>query len=165
MYLLRICKGLLVASIALFFTLVVFNNTTDYESNFEYVRHVLSMDDTFKNNAAMWRAWRYPAVHHLFYMGIILWEAICAVACTAGAYCLLKAADAAAPVFVRAKIMATVGITLSLLLWLVAFLTIGGEWFLMWQSQTWNGQAAAFRMFAIEALVLIFLWQKEEIES
>jgi predicted small integral membrane protein len=46
---------------------------------------------------------------------------------------------------------------MGMLLWLVAFLSIGGEWFLMWQSATWNGEEAAFRMFAVTALVLLYL--------
>jgi predicted small integral membrane protein len=41
--------------------------------------------------------------------------------------------------------------------WLVAFLVVGGEWFLMWQSKNWNGQDAAFRMFAIIGIALLFL--------
>ena len=32
----------------------------------------------------------------------------------------------------------------------------------MWQSPTWNGQAAAFRMFAVMALILIFLAQRDD---
>jgi predicted small integral membrane protein len=39
----------------------------------------------------------------------------------------------------------------------VAFLGVGGEWFLMWQSQTWNGQAAAFRMFTVTGVVLVLV--------
>jgi predicted small integral membrane protein len=27
----------------------------------------------------------------------------------------------------------------------------------MWQSKTWNGQEAAFRMFAVEGIVLVVL--------
>jgi predicted small integral membrane protein len=42
-------------------------------------------------------------------------------------------------------------------MWLLAFLSVGAEWFLMWQSKTWNGQEAAFRMFTIIVLILIFL--------
>jgi predicted small integral membrane protein len=41
--------------------------------------------------------------------------------------------------------------------WLVAFLSVGGEWFLMWQSKIWNGQDAAFRMFACIGIILILL--------
>jgi predicted small integral membrane protein len=46
-------------------------------------------------------------------------------------------------------------------MWLVAFLDVGGEWFLMWQSQVWNGQEAAFRMFAVVGIVLLILLQPE----
>jgi predicted small integral membrane protein len=46
---------------------------------------------------------------------------------------------------------------MGLLLWLVAFLSVGGEWFLMWQSATWNGQEAAFRMFCVLGLVLLYM--------
>jgi hypothetical protein len=41
----RVCKVLLLAAMAFFFTLVVFNNTTDFDSNYQFVRHgVLSRD-------------------------------------------------------------------------------------------------------------------------
>jgi predicted small integral membrane protein len=48
-----------------------------------------------------------------------------------------------------------------MLMWLVAFLDVGAEWFLMWQSRTWNGQEAAFRMFAVVGLVLLILLQPD----
>jgi len=59
--------------------------------------------------------------------------------------------------FVKMKNVAIAGLTLSLLMWLVAFLSVGGEWFLMWQSPTWNGQGAAFRMFTVIGIVLLFV--------
>jgi predicted small integral membrane protein len=52
-------------------------------------------------------------------------------------------------------------LTISSLLWLVAFLSVGAEWFLMWQSHTWNGQEAAFRNFAVVGLVLLILLQPD----
>lgn len=48
-----------------------------------------------------------------------------------------------------------------MLMWLVAFLTVGAEWFLMWQSHIWNGQEAAFRMFTVVGIILLFLMQPE----
>ncbi|MGA9999009.1 MAG: DUF2165 family protein [Candidatus Acidiferrales bacterium] len=54
-----------------------------------------------------------------------------------------------------------IALTTSLLMWLVAFLDVGGEWFLMWQSQIWNGQEEAFRMFAIVGVVLLVVVQRE----
>jgi predicted small integral membrane protein len=50
MVLIRCSKILLVASVALFTTLVVFNNITDYGSNYAFVEHVLRMDTVFPNN-------------------------------------------------------------------------------------------------------------------
>jgi predicted small integral membrane protein len=46
--------------------------------------------------------------------------------------------------FMRAGTLAVVGLTVGLLLYMVGFVTIGGEWFAMWQSATWNGQQKAF---------------------
>ncbi len=56
----RSCKMLLLAAMAFFFTLVVFNNLTDFDSNYQFVRHVLMMDSTFPGNHGMWRAIRAP---------------------------------------------------------------------------------------------------------
>jgi predicted small integral membrane protein len=63
--------------------------------------------------------------------------------------------------FNQSKRVAIAALTSALLMWLVAFLSIGGEWFLMWQSKTWNGQEAAFRMFTVVGIVLLLLTQPE----
>ena len=43
----------------------------------------------------------------------------------------------------------------------LAFLDVGGGWFLMWQSKMWNGQEEAFRMFTIVGVVLLIVVQRE----
>ncbi len=53
-------------------------------------------------------------------------------------------------------------VTKAILQWFAAFLTVGGEWFLMWQSKSWNGQDAAARMFLVLGVVLIFVAMKDE---
>jgi predicted small integral membrane protein len=40
-------------------------------------------------------------------------------------------------------------------------MAIGGEWFLMWQSETWNGQEAAFRFYVTILLVLLYVIQPD----
>ena len=42
----RWAKILFLAVIALFFTLVAFTNITDFDTNYQFVRHVLAMDTT-----------------------------------------------------------------------------------------------------------------------
>ena len=70
----RAAKLLLLAGVGLFYTLVVFNNLTDFDSNYQFVRHVLSMDSTFPGNHGMGRAVLSPGMHLAFYIGIIAWE-------------------------------------------------------------------------------------------
>ncbi len=153
----RMCKMLLLAAMGFFFTLVVFNNTTDFDSNYQFVRHVLMMDSTSPGNRGMWRAISAPWVHIAFYLGIIGWEIVNAVLCWWGAVALLKTLRGTAAEFSAAKSVGVVALTSGMLQWFVAFLCVGAEWFLMWQSKTWNGQEAAFRMFAVEGIVLVVL--------
>jgi predicted small integral membrane protein len=157
----RVCKALLLAAMGFFFLLVVFNNITDFDSNYQFVRHVLMMDSTFPGNRGMWRAISSPAIHLLFYGSIIAWEVVNVVLCWWGAFALLRARNKSDEEFLRAKNVGVVALTSGMLQWFVAFLCVGAEWFLMWQSKTWNGQEAAFRMFAIEGIVLVVLLSKE----
>jgi predicted small integral membrane protein len=157
----RAAKLLLLAGIALYTTLVVFNNLTDFDSNYQFVRHVLSMDSTFPNNHGLWRALPQPALHLAFYIGVIAWEFATTVLLLWGSVRLFKALRLSAKEFNAAKGIAIMALTLSMLLWLVAFLSIGAEWFLMWQSKTWNGQEAAFRVFVIVGVVLLILLQPD----
>jgi predicted small integral membrane protein len=157
----RAAKVLLVAGVAIFYTLVVFNNLTDFDSNYQFVRHVLMMDTTFPANHGMWRAIGSPRVHVLFYVGIIAWEAANAILLWWAVVRMLRAFGVGAREFNRAKGMGVMALTLSMTMWLVAFLSVGAEWFLMWQSKDWNGQEAAFRMFAVVGLVLLIVLQAD----
>jgi predicted small integral membrane protein len=159
---LRVAKTALVFGVALYTTLIVFNNLMDYDSNYEFVRHVLMMDSTFPNNHSMWRAINSPAWHKAFYWAIIAWEATSAALCWWGATRSAISLKMNAAQFERAKNIGIAGLTLNLMIWLVAFLAVGGEWFLMWQSKTWNGQMAAFRMFTLSGIVLLLLLQPED---
>ena len=158
----RLAKAAIVAASAFFLVLVVFNNVTDYGSNFGFVHHVLSMDTTFPGNKGMWRALTPEWIHHAFYASIILWEATSCVLIGLGAWRLFKARGDSLAAWQKAKQLATIGLTLSLLQWYIAFIAVGGEWFLMWQSKIWNGQDAAFRMFTVMGISLIFLNLRDE---
>jgi len=162
---LRLAKTLLVVAVAFFYTLVVFNNLTDYGSNYAFVHHVLLMDSTFPGNHGMWRAIHPLWMHAAFYDSIICWETVTMLLLWAGSVKLLRAVSRPGMEFQKAKTLAVGGLTVSLLMWFVAFLSVGGEWFLMWQSHTWNGQEAAFRMFLVVGVVLLLLAMPEGIEA
>jgi len=157
----RSAKMLLLAGIALYYTLVVFNNLTDFGANYEFIRHVSSMDSTFPGNHAMWRALTSPGMQFAMYWLIIGWEFMTAILVWWALANLIRVLRKDASAFNSGKRVAVAALTLSLLMWLVAFLDVGGEWFLMWQSRTWNGQEEAFRMFVIVGFVLLLLLQPD----
>ena len=158
---LRIVRLLLVFGVALLYTLVVFNNLTDYGSNYEFVRHVMMMDTTFPGNRGMWRAIHSPFLHTAFYVSIIAWETVTTLLCGWGAVRMTRALHGTPAEFHKSKQVAITGLALGLLQWLVAFLAFGAEWFLMWQSKEWNGQEAALRMFTVLGIVLLLVAQSE----
>src|ERR1700734_1641177 len=75
----RTPKILLLAATAFFFTLVAFNNLTDFDSNYQFVRHVLMMDSTFPGNHGLWRAIRAPWIHLPFFFIILSWGVLHAI--------------------------------------------------------------------------------------
>ena len=158
---LRLSKISLIFAVALFYSFVVFNNLTDYNSNYQFIRHVLMMDSTFPGNRGMWRALNSPAWQTTFYLTIIFWEVVTMVLCWWGGLRLARALRGPSANFHRAKDASIAALTLSLLMWFVAFLSVGAEWFLMWQSKMWNGQEAAFRMFTVVGLILLLLTQPD----
>jgi len=153
----RLSKTALTASIAFFATLVAFGNITDYGSNFEFVRHVLLMDTIFPNATIHYRAISNPTLHHAAYILIIAAETLTAILCWIGTFAMLGRLGADGRSFNRSKKWAIGGLAFGFLVWQVAFLSIGGEWFGMWMSQTWNGIESAFRFFITIICVLIFV--------
>jgi predicted small integral membrane protein len=153
----RAAKAALVAAIALFASLVAFGNLTDYNTNFAFVQHVLSMDTIFSFSTIKYRAITDPALQRAAYAVIIAVEAVTALLCWIGAVMLVRRLRADAGTFNRAKTFAVLGLTLGFLLWQVGFMSIGGEWFGMWQSQQWNGVPSAYRFVLVIGVVLILV--------
>ena len=89
MILVRLCKIALVGSVAFFFSLVAYGNIADYDANWQFEQHVLSMDTTFPNSSLRARAITDPALQTGGYWLIIATEALVAVLLWAGALCLL----------------------------------------------------------------------------
>ncbi len=157
----RLVKVAMVASCALFALLVAFGNLVDYGSNYEFVRHTLSMDTTFPGNALTGRAITSPTLWTLGYWLIIAAEAATGLILAFGSLRLALAVRGPAALFNAAKPAVALGVGLGFLLWFTGFAVIGGEWFAMWQSKEWNGVPSAFRFDVILLLVLIFVMQPD----
>ena len=158
----RASQILLIAGIGCLALVIAFNNVVDYQSNFLFVQHVMSMDTVFPDNAVKYRAITEPLLHTLAYTFIILWEFVIAILCLLGALQLLKHVKSDALIFNKAKSLSILGLSAGFALWFFGFMVVGGEWFCMWQSPTWNGQESAFRFAVCILLVLIYIVQNDE---
>jgi predicted small integral membrane protein len=162
MFAIRLVKTAMVASIALFALLVAFDNVADYPTNYEFVRHTLSMDTTSSGSALRDRAITNPAIWTAGYWLIIAVEALTGGVLAVAAIRLLVALRAPAARFNAVKRLVVVGAGLGFLLWFTGFMVVGGEWFAMWQSKSWNGQEAAFRFYVTLLLVVLFVNQPDD---
>ena len=153
----RYAKIVMSLALAAFCLVVAFDNLTDYGTNYLFVQHVLSMDTTFPGNALMYRSITNPVLWQLAYALIIAAEGITGILFLAGGIRLIQVRNAPAPVFNQAKSLVIAACTLAFLVWFFGFMVVAGEWFAMWQSQTWNGQEAAFRFYMAVLGVLIFV--------
>lgn len=157
----RYAKIVMCLSLAAFAFLVTFGNVTDYGSNYAFVQHVLSMDTTFPGNALMYRAISSPTLWTAAYWLIIAGEGLTCLLFLVASFRLWQARRATAQHFHAAKAAAVVAATVGFLVWFLGFMVIGGEWFAMWQSSTWNGQESAFRFYVTILAVLIFVMQSD----
>ena len=161
-YSIRLCKSLCVASVALLGLLVAFGNTTDYGSNFAFVQHVLSMDTTFPGNKSMYRAIDSNVLHHIAYIFIILMEYIAGILCLIGFIAMIRNLKGGGRDFNHSKLFAVYGLNVAIAIWFFGFQVIGGEWFGMWMSKTWNGLSSSFRLVTFVLLSLVFIVTKDE---
>lgn len=146
---------ILTAIVAAYMSLVAFGNITDFDSNQAFVHHVLEMDTTFNDPDVMWRAVENDTLQNIGYIGVIAWETLAAVVLIWATVKLIKAARQGT--WRPAKRLASCGLLMVLFLFGFGFITMGGEYFSMWQSSDWNGLDAALRNYLLAAVPLILL--------
>lgn len=157
----HLAKVGLSAALGLFALLVAADNVLDFDTNFAFIRHVLSMDTTFPGGRLRDRAIHGEAWWRAGYMLIIVGEAVTGVLFLIGSVRLFQKLRAPGRAFEDAKAWAILGAASGFAVWFVGFMLIGGEWFQMWQSTTWNGQEAAFRIYMTMLAVLIYIGQPD----
>ncbi len=130
----RLSKICLVIIIAANLTIAALNNLFDYNANYLFVKNVLNMSTAFPDNSLMYRAVTSPFLWNVIYIMIIIWEFAIAIFCWFGIIKLFKTLKSTGEDFEKSKTYATIGLTLCILLFGFVFITVAGEWFLMWQS-------------------------------
>ena len=137
--------------------IIAFSNLTDYSTNFEFVKHVLSMDSIFENSTVKYRSITNNTIHHLSYLFIIMLEITMAYFFITSAVQMYLQMKNSKEQFNLSKKNAYIGVSLGILLWFIGFTVIGGEWFSMWQSNDWNGLEEANRIVSFFMLTYLAL--------
>jgi predicted small integral membrane protein len=158
----RLIKILFGCCISMYMLLVCFNDITDYGSNLQFVRMVAGMDDVFSNAHTGWRAVQSNWLVHLMYLGIIAFEVLVAAFAIVGTYRMIRNLRSDATSFNVAKKAICIALGLGVILWFGLFIAIGGEWFLMWQSEAWNGQQTAFFLTICFLLFLVYISRHDD---
>jgi predicted small integral membrane protein len=154
--------AVLVGLNGLYVLLVAFGNITDYSANQAFVQHVLAMDTTNFGGPqgtgldprVMWRAVTEPGLQNAAYLGVIVWEAAAAAVLIAAVVLWVRERDSTRP---KARVVSTAGLLMILVLFFGGFIVVGGEWFQMWRSTTWNGLDPAFRNSALALISLVLV--------
>lgn len=147
-------KIFIVFMFATFAFFVFIGNLMDFDSNYEFVKHVLSMDTTFPGNKLMWRSINNPTIWLLAYWFLIILEGVIALFGYISVVKMIQAVNKDLNQFSKAKSFGYYMFGLAILLWYGGFAVIGSEWFAMWQSDKWNGKQTAMD---ITTVVLGFL--------
>jgi len=105
----RLSKIAAVLALAACAFLATVSNITDHSSNFEFVKHGLSMDTSFEGNAAMYRAITNPALRAAGCWSIIAGEAVTGLMPLIGGWRMIRHHHATAEDFDRAKGLAIAG--------------------------------------------------------
>lgn len=157
----RFFKGLLLMSAALLLTSVFAGNIFLYDINFEYVQHIMSMDDTFHHPSLMLRAINNPLYYHIAYILIIVLEGLASIFLWLGVYHVFKNLAQTSMNFKKAKYWGMIGLLFSILIYSFVFFGIAGEWFASWQSTKWNAKSASLPFIFIFGIIYLILSQDE----
>ncbi len=151
----RRLKIFMIGGLAVLCGFIVAGNIHDPGSNLLFVQHVFSMDTIIPVSAMADHAIPIPLLWRIAFWLIVIGEGLTAALFALGTVELVRARKFKSRDFHQAKRFVFAGAACGFLVWFIGFLAVGGEWFAMWQSQVWNGQQPAFRIFASILLVLI----------
>ncbi|WP_305810543.1 DUF2165 family protein [Photobacterium leiognathi] len=153
----KISKASISLMVGFFCLLVCYNNIIDYNTNYQFLEHVLRMDAMqpwFQGEHLKSRAITNDILVHIGYWGIIAGELVAGFFCTFGSLVMLK--NIRKDKFEFGQSLYLIGGTVALFVWFLGFATIGAEWFQMWASK-WNGQMKAYAFISFIVMTMVYV--------
>ncbi|WP_392553393.1 DUF2165 domain-containing protein [Orbus wheelerorum] len=158
----HLSKAAIAFSVGFFCLLVGYDNIIDFNTNYQFVHSVLSMDKMesfFSGNPTLEaRSIDNSNVYLVGYWLIIVGEIITGLVCMFGSIYMFASINKKR--FVNGQVIYLVGATFAVLLWYFGFGVIGGEYFSMWANQM-NGQMKAYTFATFILITAIYVYMPE----
>ncbi len=153
----RLSQVILVALLGIYGIMICLNNILAPRANFIFVEKIMGMEDVFPHNPQAWRGVSHPAIQWGGFCLIAIAELLTGLFCLTGSYQMFRSRYLSEDLYDRAKKWARLGITLGILLWFGGFVIVGGEWFLSWQSENFDGVELGMRngTFYLGVLIVV----------
>lgn len=139
---------------ALYFLLVAFDNLSNPGSNWEFVKGVLAGDGTPPDDGFEWRGIHATWFAVLAYVLIIAGETVAGVLLAFGGVRGLLHLRRPGR-WEREQRAVFAGGVVGLLVFFLGFLVIGGNWFVMYLNDKWNGMQPAFQNTVVVLFTLV----------
>lgn len=156
----RVGQIAMVLALGLFMILAATNNVLTLGDNKfsanSSVAFAVGMQETGQHPKLMWRSIDSPAIIGIAVAVIILTETVAGVLCLWGCYGMWSARKADVAGYAASKTRAMQGLTVIAVFYMLAFQTIAGEWFMIWQTPA-PTMHAAFMLVVMSMLVLFWV--------
>jgi predicted small integral membrane protein len=156
----RVVASLVVLMAAAYFLIVAFDNisnpTNPTGSNWPFVEGVLSGDGTPPGNGFEWRFIDASWFQVMAYIGIIAGETLAAIGLIVGGILGLRRSGAR-DAWELGQRWTLLGALFGLLVFFLGFITVGGNWFVMYENAKWNGLEPAFQNTVTTLLAVLMV--------
>ena len=154
----RLVASLVVLMTAAYYYLVAFDNITNPQSNWAFIQGVLSGDGVNEAAGAGFE-WHYidnETFQLVGYITVIACETLTGILLLIGGFTgLFRTRDDVA--WAAAQKWTYFGGFLGLGVFFFGFLTVGGNWFIMYLNEKWNGMEPAFQNSVMTITMLILV--------
>lgn len=147
---------MLITTMAVFFSISVINNLTDFDNTMTFIQHTLSMDTTKQNPKFMWRAIESSTLQQSALILIITIQALVASLLWLSIIKLLMANGLALAIS-SALQLALFALAIGFVLYALGFITLAGQWFMMREATTWNVTLPSHIFMTMIGLVMLLL--------
>lgn len=156
--LVRRAMSALVLMTASYYLVVAFDNITNPESNWVFVKGVLSLDGVPADSGFGWRAIDATWFQVVAYVGVIASEATAGALLAIGGIGGLRHSGKHFT-WLRPQRFTILGCVVGLLVFFVGFIVVGGNWFVMYLNEKWNGLEPAFQnsMLTLATLICVLI--------